>query len=110
MGLRFQKRIRLIKGLTINFRKSGASISLGGKGATINISKRGTKTTVGLPGSGISYSKFEPRKSTPALPHNDPEPNIESSQKIDAPAGNTSPVLIIVSLVLIIGVLISRYF
>lgn len=57
MGLRFQKRIRIFKGLTINLSKGGASLSTGVKGATVNFSKRGTKTTVGLPGTGLSYSK-----------------------------------------------------
>ena len=56
MGLRFQKRIRIFKGLTINLSKTGASLSVGGRGATVNFSKRGTKTTVGIPGSGLSYS------------------------------------------------------
>ena len=57
MGLRFQKRIRIFKGLTINLSKGGASLSAGVSGATVNFSKRGTKTTVGLPGTGLSYSK-----------------------------------------------------
>ncbi len=56
MGFRFQKRIRIFKGLTINLSKGGVSLSAGVKGATVNLSKRGTKTTVGLPGTGLSYS------------------------------------------------------
>ena len=56
MGFRFQKRIRIFKGLTINLSKGGVSMSAGVKGATVNLSKRGTKTTVGLPGTGLSYS------------------------------------------------------
>ena len=57
MPLRFQKRIRLFKGLTINLSKTGTSVSIGGRGATVNLSKRGTRTTVGIPGTGISYSQ-----------------------------------------------------
>lgn len=55
MGLRFQKRIRLLKGLTLNLSKTGTSFSLGGRGARVNI--RGDKVTgnVGIPGTGISY-------------------------------------------------------
>ena len=55
MGLRFQRRIRLFKGLTLNLSKTGASVSLGGRGARINF--RGDKVTgmVGVPGTGLSY-------------------------------------------------------
>ena len=58
MGLRFQKRIRLLKGLTVNLSKTGISLSIGMRGATVNLGKHGNKTTVGLPGTGISYSEF----------------------------------------------------
>lgn len=55
MGLRFQKRIRLFKGLTLNMSKTSTSFSLGGRGAIVNI--RGDKVTgtVGIPGTGLSY-------------------------------------------------------
>ena len=55
MGFRFQKRIRLFKGLTVNLSKSGASWTVGGRGASINV--RGDKITgnAGIPGTGISY-------------------------------------------------------
>ena len=55
MGFRFQKRIRIFKGLTLNLSKTGASWTLGGKGASLNI--RGSKVTgsAGIPGTGISY-------------------------------------------------------
>jgi hypothetical protein len=55
MGFRFQKRIRIFKGLTLNLSKSGASWTVGGPGASINV--RGDKITgtVGAPGTGLSY-------------------------------------------------------
>ena len=55
MGFRFQKRIRIFKGLTLNLSKSGTSWTVGGKGASINV--RGDKVTgnAGIPGTGISY-------------------------------------------------------
>lgn len=55
MGFRFQKRIRIFKGLTVNLSKSGSSWTLGGGGASINV--RGDKVTgnAGIPGTGISY-------------------------------------------------------
>ena len=75
MGLRFQKRIRLFKGLTIHLSKSGASVSIGIPGAHVNLSERGTKTTVGLPGTGLSYSHMESsHHKTPEAPENLPPP------------------------------------
>lgn len=56
MGLRFRKRVRIMKGVSINFSKSGASLSLGGRGHSVNIGKRGVRTSVGIPGTGLSYS------------------------------------------------------
>lgn len=55
MGFRFQRRIRLFKGVTLNLSKTGTSFSLGGRGARVNI--RGDKVTgtVGIPGTGLSY-------------------------------------------------------
>ncbi|MFO0911340.1 MAG: DUF4236 domain-containing protein [Pirellulales bacterium] len=55
MGFRFQKRIRIFKGLTLNLSKSGSSWTVGRQGASVNF--RGEKVTgsVGIPGSGLSY-------------------------------------------------------
>lgn len=71
MGFRFQKRIRIFKGLTLNLSKTGTSWTLGRPGASVNI--RGKKVTgsVGVPGSGLSYrqtlsdgeSQRQPRRS-----------------------------------------------
>ena len=73
MGLRFQKRITLFKGLTINLSKTGASVSVGPRGAKLNI--RGDRVTgsVGLPGSGISYrQRLDRPESADHTSHLDP--------------------------------------
>lgn len=57
MGLRFQKSVKIAKGVKVNVSKSGASLSLGGKGKSLNIGKSGVRGSVGLPGTGLSYSK-----------------------------------------------------
>ena len=56
MGIRFRKSVKICKGVKINFSKSGASLSLGGRGHSLNFGKRGTRSTIGIPGTGISYS------------------------------------------------------
>lgn len=56
MGLRFQKRIRILPGVYINLSKSGVSASVGGKGSTINVGSTGRRmVTFGIPGTGLSY-------------------------------------------------------
>lgn len=57
MGFRFQKRVRILPGVALNFSKSGVSLSLGPRGAQINIGSQGVRGTVGIPGTGVSYSK-----------------------------------------------------
>jgi hypothetical protein len=56
MGLRFQKKIRILPGIYLNLSKSGLSVSAGGHGATVNMGTSGRKTaTIGVPGTGLSY-------------------------------------------------------
>ena len=56
MGMRFQKRIKILPGVYINLSKSGVSASVGGHGATVNVGADGRRmVTVGIPGTGLSY-------------------------------------------------------
>jgi uncharacterized protein YgiM (DUF1202 family) len=55
MGLRFQKRLRILPGVRINLSKSGLSTSLGPRGADVNIGRSGVTTNAGIPGTGVSY-------------------------------------------------------
>lgn len=56
MGTRFRKSVKICKGVKVNFSKSGASLSLGGRGHSLNLGGRGARVTVGIPGTGLSYS------------------------------------------------------
>lgn len=58
MGFRFQKRIKIIPGVTVNLSKSGLSTSVGTTGARVTLGHGKTRTTVGLPGSGISHTSI----------------------------------------------------
>jgi hypothetical protein len=56
MGFRFQRRLRILKGLYLNVgAKKGPSLSVGGRGITTNISGRGVHETFSILGTGISY-------------------------------------------------------
>jgi len=53
MPLRFQRRIRVAPGISINLNKRSVSASFGRRGSHITIGPKGTRTTFGLPGSGL---------------------------------------------------------
>jgi hypothetical protein len=52
MGFRFQKRIRIFKGLTLNWSRSGTSWTVGGPGASVNVRGEKVTGTVGAPARG----------------------------------------------------------
>lgn len=56
MGFRFRKSVKICKGVKVNFSKSGASLSIGGRGHSVTVGKR-SRVTFGIPGTGLSYSK-----------------------------------------------------
>jgi hypothetical protein len=55
MGWRFQRRRKLLPGLSLNLGKRGASVSAGPRGAKVNVGRRGAQATVSLLGTGLSY-------------------------------------------------------
>lgn len=57
VGVRFQRRIKIAKGVSLNVSKSGFGISAGPRGAKIGIGPRGTHYSGGLPGTGLAYRK-----------------------------------------------------
>jgi hypothetical protein len=57
MGWRFQRRKRMLPGVTLNVGKRGGSLSFGRRGAKLNVGRRGATGTVSLLGTGLSYVK-----------------------------------------------------
>ena len=55
MGIRFNRRIRILPWVYLNWGKGGFSFSFGPRGAKINVSKKGVRGSLGLPGTGIRY-------------------------------------------------------
>lgn len=51
--MRFRKRITIFKGLTLNFSKSGVSVTVGGKGVSANVGKKGVYLNTSIPGTGL---------------------------------------------------------
>jgi Protein of unknown function (DUF4236) len=66
MGFKFQKRIKLMPGITFNLSKKGVSTSFGKTGARITLGHGQTRITTGLPGSGISHTSISADKKSNA--------------------------------------------
>jgi hypothetical protein len=56
MGFRFYRRVHLAPGLSVNFSRSGPSLSVGVRGAHMTVGRSGVTRTVGLPGTGLFYT------------------------------------------------------
>ena len=54
MSFRFQRSVKIAKGVRLNISKSGLGVSVGPRGAKISFGPRGAYTNVGLPGTGLS--------------------------------------------------------
>jgi uncharacterized protein (TIGR03382 family) len=55
MGWRFQRRKKLLPGLTLNVGKRSASLSAGRRGAKVSAGTRGVGATLTLLGTGLAY-------------------------------------------------------
>lgn len=51
--MRFRKRVKIMKGLSLNFSGSGISLSAGVRGASVTIGKKGTYLNSGIHGTGL---------------------------------------------------------
>ena len=78
MGFRFQKRVSIFPGLSINFGKRGVSLSMGPSGCKTTISSHGIKHSYGISGTGIRYEtpykKWGRGSKQPQLPNGTPNP------------------------------------
>jgi Protein of unknown function (DUF4236) len=55
VGWRFQRRKKLLPGVTLNLGKRGAGVSVGPRGAKVSAGPRGLGATLTLLGSGLAY-------------------------------------------------------
>jgi Protein of unknown function (DUF4236) len=56
MGFRFYRRLRIAPGLSVNFSRSGPSLSVGVRDAHVTVGRRGVTKTIGLPGTGMFFT------------------------------------------------------
>jgi hypothetical protein len=87
MAFRFQKRIKLLPGVTLNLSRKGVSTSVGATGARVTVGHGQVRTTVGVPGTGISQTSIssttkvqsqmkDPLPMTPTTPAQPPSKGI----------------------------------
>ena len=55
MGWRFQRRKKLLPGVTLNVGKRSGSLSVGRRGAKMSAGPRGVTATLSLLGTGLAY-------------------------------------------------------
>ena len=51
--MRFRRRVRICKGLSLNFSGSGISMSMGVRGPSVTVGKQGIYAKYGIPGTGL---------------------------------------------------------
>ena len=59
MALRFQRRIRIAPGISLNLNKRSMSTSFGQRGAHVTVGPKGKRATIGLPGTGLYYTTYQ---------------------------------------------------
>ena len=55
MSWRFQRRRKLLPGVTLNVGKRSAGLSVGRRGARLSMGRRGATATLSLVGTGLAY-------------------------------------------------------
>lgn len=84
MALRFNRRIRIAPGISLNLSKSGIGASIGPRGAKINVSSRGVYSNVGLPGTGLAYREKLNKRSGRSPQTRAPSPGQALEQQLKA--------------------------
>ena len=55
MGWRFQRRKKLLPGVTFSLGKRSGSVRVGRRGAGVSVGRRGLTATASLVGTGLAY-------------------------------------------------------
>ncbi|WP_083953419.1 DUF4236 domain-containing protein [Thauera butanivorans] len=109
MGWRFQRRVKILPGVTLNFSKSGVSTSFGPRGLRYTIGHGKRRLTLGIPGTGVHYTEVTSKKRRARPPAPTPIP-LQPEQSHGT--GFLGRALIVVAIIIGFGVLVaglSRY-
>jgi hypothetical protein len=56
VGWRFQRRKKLLPGVTLNVGRRGPGVSVGPRGARVSAGQRGVTASLSLLGTGLAYA------------------------------------------------------
>jgi len=105
---RFQRRLRIIPGVTLNVGKRGASVSIGSRGAHVTYGRRGKRATIGLPGSGLAYSVYQRYHKGAAPPPTPAAGSAEFPSSRRAPVRSWKFLAVITAGIIAVGLAISN--
>ena len=92
--MRFRRKVKIMKGVNLNFSKSGVSLSAGVRGASMTFGKNGTYLNTGIPGTGIYDRRRIDGGSTKNLSSTSDNPALNSPITVDISLDDKgSPVL-----------------
>jgi len=80
--MRFRKKIKIAKGLSLNISKSGLSTSIGSKGYSTTIGNKGTYLNYGIPGTGVYNRKKISFSSNDGMRKNNDSRSIQEKDEI----------------------------
>jgi hypothetical protein len=85
---RLWRRVKVAPGVSINFSKSGPSLSVGPRGAKMTFGRRGVRQTVGIPGTGFyATRRLSNRVTPPANPRGVVAPTVVQPASVPASTG-----------------------
>jgi hypothetical protein len=67
--VRFRRRLRLARGLYLNFNKRSISATAGTPGVHLTWGRHGRRASIGVPGSGLSVVRYDRYHSLPRAHH-----------------------------------------
>ena len=83
---RLWRRVKVAPGVSINFSKSGPSLSVGPRGAKMTFGRRGVRQTLGIPGTGLYATRqLSSRPPRSANPPGVGAPSVIASSNLPAP-------------------------
>ena len=82
---RLWRRVKVAPGVSINFSKSGPSLSVGPRGAKMTFGRRGVRQTLGIPGTGLYATRQLSSRPSSAKPPIVRAPSVLAASSRPAP-------------------------
>jgi Protein of unknown function (DUF4236) len=89
---RFSRRTKIAPGVSLNWSRSGPSVSVGPHGPKLTVGRRGIRRSIGNPGTGLfaanqqSLDSLRGRRIQPCEPESERGTTVSSASRVDATA------------------------